>query len=143
MGKFKKGEKRPPNAGRKLGSINKTTIVLREAAWLAAQLTGDPKREGSEGLVDYLMFAAREHPPAFLALLGRMVPQEVRVDAQTEITYRTVAEIEREIASRGFPIEEIARLLTQSHPINEGGDADASPEDQVDDSAEKQDDDDV
>ena len=119
MPQFQKGEKRPPNAGRKRGSVNKTTSVLREAALLAAQLTGDPQKRGSEGLVDYLMFAAREYPPAFLALLGRMVPQEVLVDAQAEISYRSVAEIDRELASRGFPIEEIARLLTQASQVKE------------------------
>jgi hypothetical protein len=131
--KFQKGAKRPPNAGRKRGSINKTTSVLREAALLAAQLTGDPHREGSEGLVDYLMFAAREYPPAFLGLLGRMVPQEVLVDARAEINYRTLAEIDRDIASRGFPIKEIARLLTQASLVKEKvGDAEGSAGDQED-----------
>jgi hypothetical protein len=100
---------------------------------LAAQLTGDPHREGSEGLVDYLMFAAREYAPAFLGLLGRMVPQEVLVDARAEINYRSLAEIDRDIASRGFPIEEIARLLTQASQVKEKvGNADGSAGDQED-----------
>lgn len=134
MPKFQKGAKRPPNAGRKRGSVNKTTSVLREAALLAAQLTGDPHREGSEGLVDYLMFAAREYPPAFLGLLGRMVPQEVLVDARAEISYRSPAEIDRELASRGFPVEEIARLLTQASQVKEqeAGDPNGSADDQED-----------
>ena len=134
MPKFQKGAKRPPNAGRKRGSINKTTSVLREAALLAAQLTGDPEKRGSKGLVNYLRFAAREYPPAFLALLGRMVPQEVLVDARAEISYRSIAEIDRELASRGFPVEEIARLLTQASQVKEeeAGDANGAAEDQED-----------
>jgi hypothetical protein len=135
MPKFEKGGKRPPNAGRKPGSINKTTSVLREAALLAAQLTGDPKRGGRDGLVGYLCFAARHYPVAYLSLLGRVLPVQVRVDAKTEVTYRTVAEIDREMASRGFPIEEIAPLLIQAGSIKEVGVADGSGDDQDDDDA--------
>ena len=132
MAKFQKGEKRPPNAGRKRGSINKTTSVLKEATLLAAQQVGDPKKRGRDGLVGYLRFVARKYPPAFLPLLVRVLPLQVRVDA--EIVYRTIAEIDSEMASLGFPIDEIGPLLTQSHPINEGaGDADSSKEDQEDD----------
>jgi hypothetical protein len=65
-----------------------------------------------------------------------VLPLQVQVDAQTEVIYRTVAEIEREMADRGFPIDEIAPLLIQADPIKmDGGDADASQEDQDDDDA--------
>jgi hypothetical protein len=127
MGRFEKGKKRPPNAGRKVGSINKTTSVLREAVLLAGQQTGDLPR-GHDGLVGYLRFVAREYPPAFVSLLARALPQQVLVHAQTEVTYRSVAEIGDEMASRGFPLDEIAPLLTQVRPIKEevkeeGGDS--------------------
>ena len=75
MGKFRKGAKRPANAGRKPWSINKTTGVLREAVLLAAELEGDvslqplkkaalcgeSEEEAAKrgGLVGYLRFLAR------------------------------------------------------------------------------------
>jgi hypothetical protein len=76
---------------------------------------------------------ARDYPPVFLSLLARVLPLQVQVDAQTEVTYRSVAEVEREMASRGFSFQEILPLLTQSSPIKEeGGDADGSAGDQGD-----------
>ena len=132
MPKFQKGEKRPPNAGRKRGSINKTTSVLKHAILLGAQQVGDPKKRGRGGLVGYLSFAARKYPPAYLPLLLRVLPLQVQVDA--EVVYRSIAEIDSELASLGFPIDEIGPLLTQPHQINEqAGDADSSKEDQEDD----------
>jgi hypothetical protein len=136
MAKFEKGRKRPPNAGRKRGSFNKTTSVLKEAALLAAEQTGDPSKRGCDGLVGYLRFVAREYPPAFMSLLGRVLPQQVQVDTQTEITYRSVAEIERDMANRGFSIQDIAPLLIEagSSKKDDGRD-DASRNNQVDDDA--------
>jgi hypothetical protein len=134
MPKFEKGGKRPPDAGRKVGSTNKTTGVLKEAILLAAQQVGDLNERGRDGLVGYLRFLACNYPQAYVSLLGRVLPLQVRVDGQTEVTYRTVVEVEREMASRGFPIEEVTRLLTQAaQPEKEGGHAEASADDQADD----------
>jgi hypothetical protein len=41
MGKFIKGKKRPAKAGRRPGSVNRTTGLLKEAILLAAELEGD------------------------------------------------------------------------------------------------------
>jgi hypothetical protein len=136
MGKFQKGEKRPANAGRKPGSINKTTSIVRATAFLAAQQTGDPKKRGRGGLLGYMRFIARDYPPVFFSMLVRGQPLQVRVDAQTEIIYRSIAEIESEMASRGFPIDEIGPLLTQSRPTNEEErDAGGSKQDEEDNDA--------
>jgi hypothetical protein len=136
MPKFEKGAKRPPNAGRKVGSTNKTTGVLKEAILLAAQQIGDLNERGRDGLVGYLRFLARSYPQAYVSLLGRVLPLQVRVDGQAEVTYRTVVEVEREMASRGFPVEEVARLLTQAaQPEKEGRHAEASADDPADDAA--------
>ena len=124
MAKFEKGKKRPPNAGRKRGSINKTTSILREAGLLAAQITGDPKRGGRDGLVGYLCYVARKHPVAYLSFLGQMQPKQVRVDAKTEVTYRSVAEIERDMAQRGFSIKDIAPMLNEAGSIKKDDDRD-------------------
>jgi hypothetical protein len=135
MAKFEKGKKRPPNAGRKVGSINKTTGMLKEAVLMAAQQTGDPGMRGHDGLVGYLRFVAREYPPAFVSLLARVLPQQVLVNAHAEVTYRNIAEIEDEMASLGFPIEDIAPLLTRVHPIKAEGGDDGSGNDREDNDA--------
>jgi hypothetical protein len=91
MSKFKKGHQRSRNAGRRRGSENKTTGLLKEAVLLAAELEGDISlqafksaaalhRENDQeaairgGLVGYLRFLAREHPPVFATLLARSCP---------------------------------------------------------------------
>lgn len=88
MGKFKKDENRPPNAGRRRGSINKTTGLLKDAILLAAELEGDVSlqdvknsallyRESDKeaakkrgGLLGYLRYIARVHPQSFVGLLN-------------------------------------------------------------------------
>jgi hypothetical protein len=137
MAKFQKGGKRPPNAGRKRGSINKTTSVLKQAVLLATEQTGDPSKRGRGGLIGYLRFVAREYPKVFVpSLLARVLPLQVQVDTQAEIIYRNVAEVEREIASRGFSIEEVAALLTKAGPTKEvGSDADGAEKNQDDEDA--------
>jgi hypothetical protein len=145
MGKFEKGQKRPKNAGRREGSINKTTGLLKEAVLLAAELEGDLSlqefrtsaqryRESDQqaakrgGLVGYLRYLAREHPQQFVSLLGRAMPLQVRVDARSETVFRTVTEIREEMARRGVPLEAVAPLLIEQPPVK--------PEDE-DDEAEK------
>lgn len=131
MSKFEKGGKRPVNAGRKRGSTNKTTGILREAVLLAAEQTGDPDKRGGDGLVGYLRYVAREYPPAFVSLLARVLPLQVRVDTKAELTYRTVDEVDRDLANHGFSIKDIAPLLLEAGSIREeGGDADGSGDDQ-------------
>jgi hypothetical protein len=41
MARFVRGAKRPINAGRKRGSVNRKTAILKEAILLAAELEGD------------------------------------------------------------------------------------------------------
>jgi hypothetical protein len=41
MARFEKGAERPMNAGRKLGSVNKTTPLLKDAILLAGCVAGD------------------------------------------------------------------------------------------------------
>jgi hypothetical protein len=134
MAKFKKGQKRPKTAGRRRGSPNKTTGLLKEAVLLAAELEGDLSlqqfrtsaqryRESEQeaakrgGLVGYLRYLAREHPPQFVSLLGRAMPLQVRVDARSETVFRTVTEISEEMARRGVPLEAVVPLLIQQQPV--------------------------
>ena len=124
MGKFKKDENRPPNAGRRRGSINKTTGLLKEAILLAAELEGDVSLQDAKnsallyresdkeaakkrgGLLGYLRYIARVHPQSFVGLLNRVLPMQVRVDARSETVYRTVA-----ACVRAYSMKSLSPLL--------------------------------
>ena len=67
-----KGERK---GGRKKGTPNKITRVLKEAILLAGEQAGD--RIGNEGLVSYLQQQASENPVAFMGLLGKVLPLQV------------------------------------------------------------------
>jgi hypothetical protein len=140
MGKFKKDENRPPNAGRRRGSINKTTGLLKEAILLAAELEGDISLQDAKnsallyresdkeaakkrgGLLGYLRYIARVHPQSFVGLLNRVLPMQVRVDARSETVYRTVEEIQREMARRGVPMNALAPLLIEGCTLESDSD---------------------
>lgn len=75
-----KGSPRQPGSGRKKGTPNKTTQLLRDAVLMAAELCGDkldPTNKGHDGLVKYLERQALEQPVAFMALLGRVLPMQI------------------------------------------------------------------
>jgi len=136
MAKFLKGAKRPFNAGRKRGAVNKTTAVLKEAILLAAVLEGDQdlrtsarlSREADEeaakrgGLVGYLRWLARNHPGPYTNLLGRVLPMQVSVDARPDTVYRTVEEVGRDMAARGFTMADITPLLIEGRAVDESKD---------------------
>jgi len=68
---------KPPNAGkgRKKGTPNKTTALLKDAILKAAEQAGN--KVGDEGLVSYLVQQAEENPSAFMPLLGKVLPMQV------------------------------------------------------------------
>lgn len=62
----------PKTGGRKKGTPNKTTALLKDAILQAATLAGGP-----EGLVGYLTTQAIENPGPFMSLLGKVLPMQV------------------------------------------------------------------
>lgn len=68
-------KRKPPAAGmgRKKGVPNKITRDVREMIHGALQAAGGQ---------DYLTEQARENPAAFLALVGKTLPKEVKLDGQ-------------------------------------------------------------
>jgi hypothetical protein len=66
--------------GRKAGTPNKITAALKEAILLAADNAG-----GEGGMVGYLTRQASENPPAFLSLLGKVLPMTVQGDASSPL----------------------------------------------------------
>src|ERR1700730_10903488 len=65
---------RPPAAGkgRKKGTPNKTTKLLKDAILKAAEKAG-----GKGGLVTYLQAQASKNPGPFMALLGKVLPMQI------------------------------------------------------------------
>lgn len=84
----------PPAAGigRKKGTLNKTTKVLKEAILKAAEVVGEDKK-GKDGLVGYLVSVAKTDKKAFCSLLGRVLPLEVVGDPDTPVTVVTRVEL--------------------------------------------------
>ena len=70
---------RQKTGGRKKGTPNKTTALLKDAILEAAEQAGD-----KEGLVGYLKTQADKNPGPFMALLGRVLPKQLDVDAQVD-----------------------------------------------------------
>lgn len=76
MAKFQKGTKRPKNAGRKKGSTNKNTTLLKDMILNALNKAG-----GEE----YLLKQAELEPTAFLGLIGKILPKEIDANVKGEI----------------------------------------------------------
>lgn len=72
---------RPPAAGkgRRKGSQNKVTALLKDAIVMAAEAEG---RDGcgKDGVVGYCRFLAKDEPKAFATLLGKVLPIQVSGD---------------------------------------------------------------
>ena len=69
------GAGNPKTGGRKKGSVNKTTALLKDAVLQAAEQAGD-----KNGMVGYLTTQARENPAAFMTLLGKILPLQKATD---------------------------------------------------------------
>ena len=65
--------------GRRKGTPNKTTQLLKDAVLRAAAVQGSKlsKDKKHPPLVRYLAWLAKEHPPTFGVLLGRVLPMQI------------------------------------------------------------------
>lgn len=61
--------------GRKKGTPNKTTALLKDAILKAAEQAGEGF--GEEGLVSYLKAQATLNPGPFMSLLGKVLPTQL------------------------------------------------------------------
>lgn len=78
---FKPGTPRPANSGRRPGSPNRITKVMRDE-WLAAY--------EAEGGVEYLRRVAREEPGIFVRGLIRMIPNAVEAKLDAGVRLKVV-----------------------------------------------------
>jgi hypothetical protein len=77
----------PKTGGRKKGTPNKNTALLKDAILEAATLAGD-----KEGLVGYLKTQAKDNPGPFMALLGKVLPLQIAGDEENPLV--TITKIE-------------------------------------------------
>jgi hypothetical protein len=132
-GTFKKGNTKRKDgvSGRQAGVPNKTTQVMKDALILAAEACGDLSgikhkdlskagvEHGKDGLPGYLRWAAKCEPRAFLRLLGRLMPMQVKVDTFTQTVYRSGEEIKHDISQRGLNMRAFGQLLLEAHQAKE------------------------
>ena len=83
--KFKKGVPRHPNAGRRAGTPNVATRLVREAIIEAAVQHGDDGR-GRDGLIGCCKYICRENPGAFAGLLAKVLPAQARLQHDKTVT---------------------------------------------------------
>jgi hypothetical protein len=135
---FKKGEPRPENAGRKPGSANRFTRIIKEAILIAAELEGS-NGQGAGKLVGYMRKIAREDVRAMAMLIARAMPLQTEVkqqDMRVEVTYRTVHEVTLELERRGISTALVERALRQPPQVidmetEEDDDAEDADEDEA------------
>lgn len=72
---FKAGDPKPVNSGRKVGSENRITRELKEMIREALDEAGG---------VEYLLEQAKNNPNAFMTLLGKIIPVDVKAKLTTD-----------------------------------------------------------
>ena len=70
------GKGQPKTGGRKKGTPNKTTALLKDAIIKAAEAHG-ADGTGEDDLEGYCFFLANQHPTSFATLLGKVLPMQI------------------------------------------------------------------
>ena len=94
-GKFAKGFTKPRTYGRKKGTPNKTTVMLKQAILDAAALVGQDGK-GKDGLVGYLKMLAVKERPVYARLLERVLPLQLNVEDKSAPKYTASEAIARQ-----------------------------------------------
>jgi hypothetical protein len=66
--------------GRKKGTPNKVSALLKDAILTAAEEAG-----GKEGLIGYLRQQAKNNPAPFMGLLGKVLPMQIAGDQENPV----------------------------------------------------------
>jgi hypothetical protein len=81
FGKVGRPKGLPKTGGRKPGACNKHTADLKEMILGALQGAGGMK---------YLIQQAKDNPAAFLALVGKIVPRDIKAEIETKVTLEQI-----------------------------------------------------
>ena len=108
------------------GIPNRTTRILKDAMLMAAEQAGDLSgiaredlstegiEKGKDGLVGYLRWAAKCEPEAFLHILGKLIP------VQMKVVYHSVEELQHDVTARGINLRAFGQLLLEAHKAKSG-----------------------
>ena len=88
------------NSGRPRGP-NRVNRTLREAIVMAAEELGSDGR-GRGDLIGFLRMLIKRDLKSFVGLMGRCMPLDLHTKAEEPVTYRSVEEVEAELARRGI-----------------------------------------
>jgi hypothetical protein len=121
--------------GRQPGSQNVFTRELKEAILQAAEEVGEVEevqvldkdgkptgqtklKDGKDGLVGYLRWAAKYRANAFIPQLGRILPLQVNVKSEEKpvVHYETVEERRAAMIAAGWPPATLAALEEAMEP---------------------------
>ena len=90
-------------------AASRKAAKLKAVAKLYDESEEDAAKRG--GLVGWLCYLAREHPPAFAHLLAKVLPLQIKLEANEMVTYRSTAEVLQEIQAMKLPLDRIMPLL--------------------------------
>lgn len=111
----------PKRPGRPKGSVNRNTVLLRDAVMMAADLAGkqlDKKNKDHLGLVRYLKWLAINEPSSFVSLLGRIIPLQIDAKIRNEMVTNTRSELLQILSDRGLPVQSIFDLPPEDYKVN-------------------------
>ena len=111
-------------------TLKDARVKLRAIAKLHNESEEDAAKR--TGLVGWLCYLAREHPPAFAQLLAKVLPLQIKLEANEMVTYRSTAEVLQEIQAMKLPLDRILPLLADmtgpvidADPVDDDEDDDA------------------
>jgi hypothetical protein len=78
-------------------------------------LSKEGVEQGKQGLVGYLKWLGKTEPKSFAAILGKLIPVQMKVDTLTQTVYRSVEELQRDVAARGLNLRAFGQLLLEAH----------------------------
>lgn len=122
-----RGERRSP--GRPAGIPNKMTRVIKEAALLAAEVSGKPKWveekrnadgsvtkahwewDGAEGLVGYMIYLAQNEAPTFTSsILSKIIPMQITTKSDDDDDYESMEDVADALRRKGMSASLVERL---------------------------------
>jgi general stress protein YciG len=130
--RFKKGQQRLPNSGRKPGQANHMTIAMRDAVVQAMEYAGEKRwnrktkawdKAGPGGMLGYMIHLALHNEALFTPFAQRVLPMHVHATVQNA-RYKTEDEIRALCVARGISYD----VMMEAAEPAEGEMIDITPE---------------